>query len=277
MRRKVFRVRAPTSQRPPEGYRLVPPAPPLRPFVECLWVHVIDDADPHEDLRILPDGRMDLVWVEALGAVVAGPQSRSTDRPHPAPFLAFGARFHPGAAPIVLGLPASDFLNDHVPLAAVDARLAARLEDRLGEARDEWEAFAALDDELLRCLDGLGHPAPAMRAAVALLARPRAAVADVAARVGVSERQLERRFVEAVGYGPKTLQRVLRLQGFIADLGSRTARVGLAEAAWSAGYADQAHLSRESRRLAGLSPRELVDWLGRPWPGGAGEHVGNVQ
>ena len=33
---------------------------------------------------------------------------------------------------------------------------------------------------------------------------------------GVSERQLRRRFVDAVGYGPKTLARVLRFQRFLA-------------------------------------------------------------
>jgi AraC-like DNA-binding protein len=37
-------------------------------------------------------------------------------------------------------------------------------------------------------------------------------------------------------------------------------RVELARAALLAGYADQAHLSRETRRLAGLSPRQLLDW-----------------
>ena len=86
-------------------------------------------------------------------------------------------------------------------------------------------------------------------------------MADVADRVYVSERQLERRFAERVGYGPKTFQRIARFQRAVGQLereGSELARV----AAVSAGYADQAHLTRESRRLAGLSPRELVSWMG---------------
>ncbi len=244
-------------------YRTVPPPPALRPFVECLWVHAVDDPAPAEDDgRILPDGRMDLVWVRGMGALVAGPQSRATTRPQDGPFLAVGARFHPGAAPGLLGLPASELLDAHVPLADADAPLAARIEALLEEAGDDRAAMAALSAELLRRLEGAPGPDPAVRAAVDLLARPRAAVADVARRVHLSERQLERRFVAAVGYGPKTLGRILRFQRAVTALGVGGEGGRLAGAAAEAGYSDQSHLSRETRRLAGLSPGRLARWLG---------------
>jgi AraC-like DNA-binding protein len=233
-------------------YRQVTPAPPLRPFVECLWVNVV--AGDRDDRRILPDGRMDLVWIRGTGVLVAGPQSRFTIPPVEPPLVALGARFHPGAAPALLRLPAAELLDDHAPLAAIDSRLAARLDARLEGARNEQQAFAALGDELTRRLDALAPPDPAVRAAVRLL--PDRPVSDVAAHVFLSERQLQRRFVEYVGYGPKTLQRILRFQRAIGQLQSPDA--GLAGVAATAGYADQAHLSRESRRLAGLSPRQLA-------------------
>ena len=240
-------------------YRTVPPPAALRAFVECLWVHAVDDPAPAEDDgRILPDGRMDLVWVRGVGALVAGPQSRATARPLGSPFLAVGARFHPGAAPGLLRLSAPELLDEHVALAAADAALAARIESALEGAGDDRAAVAALGRELLRRLDGALDPDPSVRAAVELLARPRAAVADVARRVHLSERQLERRFVGAVGYGPKTLERILRFQRAVTALGGGGAGAGLAGAAAAAGYADQSHLSRETRRLAGLSPGQLV-------------------
>jgi AraC-like DNA-binding protein len=83
-------------------------------------------------------------------------------------------------------------------------------------------------------------------------------VADVAARAFVSERELQRRFVEHIGYGPKTLQRILRFQRFMQQLGSP--QIDLAAAAALAGYADQSHLSRETRRLADMTPRQLTRW-----------------
>jgi AraC-like DNA-binding protein len=224
-------------------------------FVECLWIHSIDAADPGEDRRILPDGRMDLVWIPERGTLVAGPQSRHTNRPVASPLLAVGARFRPGVAPQLLRVPARELVDAHVPLDAVRAPLAGRLDARIAAARDP---LAALRDELVTALADLEEPDPVVRAAADLLARG-AGVAEVADRVYVSERQLQRRFAELVGYGPKAFQRIARFQRAVRQLGRDGG--GLARAATSAGYADQAHLTRESRRLAGLSPRELVSWI----------------
>jgi AraC-like DNA-binding protein len=247
---------------PPESrkrYLAVAPAPSLRQFVECLWVTSIGGFEPGDDRRILPDGRMDLVWIREVGVLVAGPQSRHTSRPVGAPLLAFGARFHPGAAPALLRLPASELVDAHVPLDAIEPGLAARLDARLAESRDPREAIAALEDELMRSLRGLAEPDPMVCAAASMLGDDSATVADVAARVFVSERQLQRRFAERIGYGPKTFQRIARFQRVVRQLSGEG--VEFARAAASAGYADQAHLTRESRRLAGLSPRQLVDWM----------------
>jgi transcriptional regulator GlxA family with amidase domain len=95
-----------------------------------------------------------------------------------------------------------------------------------------------------------------VRAAALRAARPRAPVEALADGLGVGERQLRRRFVDAVGYGPKTLQRVLRFQRFLALAGD--GGDDLAALAFAAGYADQAHLTRECRRLAGLPPAALL-------------------
>jgi AraC-like DNA-binding protein len=199
---------------------------------------------------------MDLVWIPELGTLVAGPQSRYTSRPVGAPLLAVGARFHPGVAPQLLRLRASEVVDQHVPLDAVLPGLAARLDTRLAEAGDP---LAVLQQELMRSLADLGEPDPVVRAATTLLVGGAAGVAEVADRVYVSERQLQRRFAERVGYGPKTFQRIARFQRALRQLVREDARLAGA-AAW-AGYADQAHLTRETRRLAGLSPLELVSWM----------------
>ena len=66
---------------------------------------------------------------------------------------------------------------------------------------------------------------------------------------GWSERTLRRRCRSAFGYGPKTLERILRFQSFLRLLSS--GRAPLSVLAIEAGYADQAHLTREVRRLSG--------------------------
>ena len=83
----------------------------------------------------------------------------------------------------------------------------------------------------------------------------RAEMERLADRVGISERQLLRRCVEALGYGPKTLDRILRFQRFLT---SARRESDLARLATEAGYADQAHLTRECVRLSGLTPARLL-------------------
>ncbi len=241
------------------GYREVAPPAPLEPFVECLWVAGKQELRTENDRRILPDGRMDLVWIRGAGVLVAGPQTRFTVRAMPAPLVAVGVRFHPGVAPGLLRLPAAEFVDGHVPLAAVDSSLAARLEPALDASRTLGWAFDVLNRELLRHVDRLAELDAAVSEAATMLSHSSASVAEVSVRVHMSERQLRRRFAERVGYGPKTLQRVLRFQRLVAILGEPDA--ALARAALDAGYADQAHLTRECRELSGLTPAELVRWL----------------
>ncbi len=100
-------------------------------------------------------------------------------------------------------------------------------------------------------LDRLRAPAiapdPAVPALAALLARE--SVRQAADRLGFSERQLRRRAHAAFGYGPKTLQRILRFQRAL-DLAHRG--IPYADVAARLGYTDQAHLSHDVRALAGV-------------------------
>ncbi|MGH7911993.1 MAG: helix-turn-helix domain-containing protein, partial [Candidatus Dormibacteraceae bacterium] len=78
-------------------------------------------------------------------------------------------------------------------------------------------------------------------------------IAGLVALAGVSWRRFIRTFEEEVGLAPKVFQRVRRLQQALGEL--RRAEVGgAAAAALEAGYADQAHLLREFRALADLTP-----------------------
>ena len=101
-------------------------------------------------------------------------------------------------------------------------------------------------------------------AAVQLLERHPAlpvGVGGLGAALGLGDRQLRRRFLAAVGYGPKTLARVLRFQRLLGLLDGSDGRAwgpSLAAAATDAGYADQAHMTTECTRLAGLAPTALL-------------------
>lgn len=238
-------------------YREHRPPPDLAELVECVWEHDLACGEPDPTGVVLPDGRVDIVWTAGTGALVAGPQRRSIPRPLGAPFTTVGVRFRPGAGPPLLRVAAHELVDRHVALAEIDTRVATALDRSLLGAEAPEEARAVLV-EALRALVERAPVDPLVTAAGRLLERPGASVAGVADAVALSERQLLRRFRDSVGYGPKTLQRVLRFRRLVDDLPGGDGG-DLAWSAAAAGYADQAHMTREVRELAGLTPRQLAD------------------
>ena len=209
------------------------------PQVACLWMRD-PEAEPRRR-RVLPDACVDVVWLDDGRLLVAGPATGPAFSDLAAGAAAFGVRFRVGAAGGALGLPASELLDQMVPLEAVWGRDAVAIADRVATADDPLEALAAA---VIAHLDADG-PDRAVRAALA------------GAPPSLGERHLRRRFHNAVGYGPKTLERVLRFQRFLG-LARLEAQPDLARLALDAGYADQAHLTRECTRLAGLPPAALL-------------------
>jgi AraC-like DNA-binding protein len=223
------------------------PAADLARHLQCSWTRVTAGGG-----TVLPDGCLDLMWIGGE-LVVAGPDSVAAPSELTAGLEIAAVRFRPGAAPAVLGLPASELRDRRVPLAEL-WRGAGRLERRVSGATDR---VAVLEDAVRRRLAEAPPVDPVAAAVAGRLARGPAGIAGLADRAGLSERQLHRRCVAAFGYGAKTLDRVLRLQRFLA-LGRDRPGTGLAGLAADAGYADQAHLSRDCRTLAAATPATLL-------------------
>ncbi|GGQ29735.1 AraC-like DNA-binding protein [Actinomadura coerulea] len=166
----------------------------------------------------------------------------------------------PLGAYTLLGVPMARLTNTAADLPDLLGREARTLVERLADARTWGARFAVLDAFLLRRL-GTG-PVPDREVARAwrlLDGDPGLSVADLAADVGWSRKHLTHRFREQAGLPPKVMARVLRFQRAVGLL---RGGAGLAEAAFTCGYYDQAHLNRDFRTLAGCTPTELVG--GRP-------------
>jgi AraC-like DNA-binding protein len=200
--------------------------------------------------RILPDGCLDLIWA-AGEFFVAGPDTVGYVTEDSPETEYFGLRFAPGSGPAVVGVPARELCDRRVPLgqlwpAARVRALTDRMRTTAGSPATVLETAAAKPARP----DLTDSRTPAI---VAHLRRGQSVTATAAA-VGLSERQLHRRSQIAFGYGPKTLHRILRMRRAVA-----LARAGraFAEVATETGYADQAHLAREVRTLAGVPLGEL--------------------
>jgi AraC-like DNA-binding protein len=216
-----------------------------------LWCRSVGSAP--EWTPILPDGCLDLIW-DGCQLLIAGPDTVARWHHSPAGTSYVALRFSGGIGPAMLGVPADQLVD-----------LSPRLEEfwPAGEARKLAERVAAdpvatlegwAVERAASCnVDPLGPRVLDM----AMVGMPVAMMAD---ELGLSTRQLDRRCLEAYGYGPRRLTRVLRFGRAV-----QAARVGaaLAHVAASCGYADQAHFSREVRSLAGKTPTELLAELRR--------------
>ncbi len=226
----------------PSSYRERAAPAGLARVVGCLWRNEITEA---REQRVLPDGCMDLIWMD--GAVhVAGPDTRAFLAPMHPHQVVTGLRFRPGAAPGVLGMPACALRDRRVRLE--DLWPGTTLADRVAEAADPAVALAA-------AVASRGtEPDPALGAVLAQL-RAGSSVAATAKALGWTDRTLHRRCRDAFGYGPSVLRRILRFRVALRLAGRG---VPFAATAARSGYADQAHLAREVRALAGVPLGQLV-------------------
>jgi AraC-like DNA-binding protein len=235
------------------GYQEWLPPAGLRESLACLWVRVIAADGGASVTDVLPDGCADLIWQSGRCAYVAGPDTGPAPAELPAGTIVVGARFRPGAGGPALGLPLAQLRDQRVDLADCLPRLASQLPaDLPGDTA--LERVTRLSAQLASD----GPPDPVVRHGTRLLAGGRTSVTQLCTELSVSDRQLRRRFDAAAGYGPKTLHRVLRFRQVLEVLWSADRPLDLAALAIQAGYADQAHLTRETTRLAGRPPATLA-------------------
>jgi len=236
------------------------PSPELAGWVECYWSIRGHGVAPKPN-RVLPDGCSDVILgIEGVGPAVVGTMRTAVLHPMSGAVDLFGVRFRPGGAGPFLRVPLSELTDRRVGIGELWRGDAGELEDALEAAAvDRIAQVERLLIVRLRAWAGRRRENEDLAGrAVGLLRQARGGVGvrEVAAALGVGERRLERAFDHAVGMGPKALAGVLRFRrmvGMIERAGTGRP-IAWARLAAEAGYADQPHLVREFRRLAGITP-----------------------
>jgi AraC-like DNA-binding protein len=240
------------------AYRELAPSGDVYSLVACRWMREAAGEESSDSVLVLPDGCVDLLWREGE-LVLAGLDRTARSSPVARGERILGLRLRPGVAGAVLGMPASEVLDVHVKLEDLLGSSASELAERLAESGGDDEAFDLLEGMVGSQLED-GGPDPLVLAATRRLGFPGSRIDRLAESLGISDRQLRRRFHESVGYGPKTLDRVLRFRRLVAQAGAVAAgKSDLARVAADLGYADQAHMTRDCLRLSGLTPVQLAE------------------
>ncbi len=253
------------------------PAPPLDDFVDRIWYCELPEPT-HEFERRLPGGTMSLVVNlseecfrvydgepgrvhTTPGALMVGALSSYEVLDTRSMAAILGVHFKPGGAfPFLAKAPAGHLTDGQVSLEDLWGRAAAsELRERLLEATTPAARFAIVERELRARVTRPLARHRAVRFALGELERTRGSMplGEISQAVGLSARRLIEAFKAEVGLTPKLFGRILRFQSATETLFACPG-VDHASLAVSCGYYDQAHLIRDFRAFAGMTPASYV-------------------
>lgn len=248
-------------------YQESPPSADLSSWLVSHWRFAVDDHDPEAfEHVIVPDGTLSISFARLpngmLGPITfAGPSTNAHRVDMRRGVEVFGARLHPAASGPLLRIDARELAGKIGPLWMF-VPVAAHVVETAVKSGNHANATAALGASVRELARGVPLPDRDVVSAVdELLASHGAhAVSRLAARTGLSSRQLRRKFAEHVGLSPKEFARLRRIrQACILMLEQEAAE--LAAVSQAGGYSDQPHLTREFRGIFGSSPRLIQAYL----------------
>jgi AraC-like DNA-binding protein len=221
----------------------------LRPYVGCFWVIT---AERDATIRIVPDGStsisIHLQDGDPSDWFLRGPLVRPEELRFTLPATLIGVRLHPGVAFLLTRIPTHTITGCRVRLSSIPVHRAQTHEQRI----DTLERFlierlttASLHVVVAGALQEIGRDHGCLR------------VSDIASRLHVSSRHLNRLMRTWVGYGAKRYAEIVRFQTTLKEIEHSPSQPAAA-LAFENGYFDQAHLSMNLARFAGATPRHLA-------------------
>jgi len=243
-------------------YREGPVLPALHEHFSSVWFHHKDAGHP-KSTAVVPDTCADLVWCRGR-LLVAGPDRKVSYEQVPPGTTVVGLQFRPGAVRNWLRTPASGIVGSRVPLDCFWSGKVQELLETMGDATDPHVLAQRLQRGLGRMAPGIELPDRSTNRILSAVRHARNTnepiVRVLTRTLGTTERTLRRHCEREFGYGAKTLDRIIRIQGFL-KLAVTHPALDLTSLSGAAGYADQAHLTREARRLTGLTPKVILSQI----------------
>jgi AraC-like DNA-binding protein len=256
-------------------YEEIPPSPPLAAFIKCFWMLESPPAEQPARERILPDGCMEIVFNladpftqfedDGTGScqprtLLVGQMRRYLMIEPTGRVSIIGIRFKPGGAYPFLGMPQDEIAGKVFNLDAVLGSRTEELESKLRESRSAQEMARHIEAMLLERLRRFKGEADGVTAPVESILRFGGCVSieDLARSMGISLRQLDRRFNTRVGLPPKALCRIVRLQRALRMIERGTPSLDWVRLALDCGYYDQPHFIKDFKEFSGKEPTSFL-------------------
>ena len=248
----------------------------LAPYVQLVWMMESEHEDDHAPKSlIVPDGIVEIVfhygdpWITTVAGGKRMVQPRSFAVSQMRKYIEIesngrtgfvSVRFFPWGAYHFFDIPVRGFLDDTLSTETLWPMHYEDLMEKLHTASGS-AGFASVVQRFL--LDRLAEhymDDVALDEAVKLIRSTggQLSIEEVGECVGLSRKQLERKFVSTVGTTPKTFARISRFLNICRHLdryrGSTLTRLG-----HECGYFDQAHFIREFNAFTGFTPKAFFE------------------
>jgi AraC-like DNA-binding protein len=258
-------------------FRHFTPSPPLRDLVrDYLIAHFhFDQNDPVPSKPYAPKPEQGITFFVRGGAGMVDPLTGEVRNAPPATifgqqvsrcnvtlasdFLMFRVHFQPGALFRVLNVPLYELTTDYFDAELVLSREVRQVSEKLADARCYAEMVTVAEDYLLRSARRVKRDAhPLDEATRFLMADPARFSLDwMSDQACLSPRQLNRKFTERMGVGPKLYSRLVR---FYHSYQYKEANptIDWLSVAVRFGYTDYQHMARDFRQFTRVTPNT---WL----------------
>ncbi|MEI9809134.1 MAG: helix-turn-helix transcriptional regulator [Bacteroidota bacterium] len=255
------------------NYKVHTPSPELQSFVKCFWT--LEDEGMGEPVRqrVVPDGCMEMIfhygdyykqYFEDGSFII---QPRSFIFGQITKFIEIGptgvsgivsARFLPDGLPPFLDIPVTDLENKAVSLVDLFGEKGKELEEKVVTATGNEQRIQLIEEFLLSRLTDPGTIDNVTKACVDVIfqSQGQIGVVELAGKMNINRRNIERKFTSAIGMSPKQLSRVVRLQATLKMLEQKKF-TSLTSLAYENGYYDQAHFIKDFKEFTGMSPKSF--------------------
>lgn len=253
-------------------FRLIHPDEHLKPFIQAIWSASVSSTSAPVSKPLFSDGSSG-VFINLKGTIVFNGETFEagafwTPVKHKAEFIelspgncSVGFRFHPAAIPSELGAIGTALFagerehgSDQGKDLGVYPVVLDDLINRLSPIEDLDQLIDILAQWLSDHIDLPAKPSSALSQAVAAI-NTTSDILSIEQFLPLSLRQIERQFKNHTGITPKHYQRLLRIKSAIETI-KQTPNINLADLALQTGYSDQAHMTREFRKLAEMTPSQ---------------------
>lgn len=253
-------------------YNVYDPREELASQIRYHWSLDAGADDPKERERIFPDGCIELIFnygelfrkynpdgssfLQPRGIVYGQIKSFIEVEPTGTVGL-FSTRFNPAGLQPFIDFDVDDFTGRALTVAELWGDDGIVLEKAMIACADNEARKATVEAFLLKKLEAVNFDNRDVEYCVDALLQSEGttSIDKLADELEIGQRQLERKFVAAVGLSPKFLARIIRFQNTL-QLIEKKEFVSFTNVAYDGGFYDQAHFIRDFKEFTGLNPKQ---------------------